>query len=222
MFEEQYEKWLVNQRKSRKGEALRKLNEDHTFSEKLFAEVIWWPVVGSFDCLHAEYEVTNYRDGAYYLDFALLRPPYRINWEVDDFSSHAKNLDRRGFNYERDRQNHLMLDGWQIYRLPLDAIKEHPRQCQQFVLQVMGKLYGGGYIDTPDLSLEQREIMRLALRLQRSFTPLEVCMAVGISNRFARTQLHKLSRIGLLEPVGGKQRVRSYRVTNQGRYLYLG
>lgn len=129
MFEEQYEQWLANQRKTRKGESLRKLNNGHAHSEKLFAEEIWWPVIGSFDHLHAEYEVTNFRDGTYYLDFALLRPPHRINWEVDDFSSHAKNLDRRGFNYERDRQNQLVLDGWQIFRFPLDAIKERPRQC---------------------------------------------------------------------------------------------
>lgn len=97
MFEEQYEQWLANQRKTRKGESLRKLNNGHAHSEKLFAEEIWWPVIGSFDFLQAEYEVTNFRDGTYYLDFALLRPPHRINWEVDDFSSHAKNLDRRGF-----------------------------------------------------------------------------------------------------------------------------
>lgn len=218
MFEEQYEQWLANQRKTRKGESLRKLNNGHAHSEKLFAEEIWWPVIGSFDHLHAEYEVTNFRDGTYYLDFALLRPPHRINWEVDDFSSHAKNLDRRGFNYERDRQNQLVLDGWQIFRFPLDAIKERPRQCQQFVLQVMGKLYGGGPLDDPALSLKQREIMRLAVRLQRPFTPKEVCAQLGIQRHHACNLLQELVEALFLIAISGTARIRTYSLGPKAKF----
>ncbi len=131
MFDEQYEQWLANQRKLRKGESLRKLNEDHGHSEKLFVQELWWPAIGNLDFLHAEHEVPNSRNSSYYLDFAYIRPPYKIDWEVDDFSSHAKNINGRGFDYDRERQNQLMLDQWQIYRFSLDAIKERPRQCQQ-------------------------------------------------------------------------------------------
>ncbi|WP_436242380.1 hypothetical protein [Paenibacillus sp. LjRoot56] len=103
----------------------RRLNEGHAHNEKLFVHDLWMPAVGSLDFLHAEYEVTNFRDGFYYLDFAYIRPPYLINWEVNDFSSHAKLVTRRSFEYERERQNQLMLDGWQIYRFPLDAIRTY-------------------------------------------------------------------------------------------------
>jgi hypothetical protein len=222
MLEELYESWLDDQRKTRKGEALRRLNEGHGHSEKLFAQSIWWPAIGHFDFLHAEYEVANFRDGSYFLDYAMVRPPHKVNWEIDDFSSHAKNMDRRGFDYERDRQNQLVLDGWKVFRFPLDKIKERPRQCQQFVMQVMGSLYGGNVGDMPTLSLKQREIMRLALRLQRPFTPLEVCIQLDIGNRHARDQLHQLVRMNLLEIAGGHKRARSYRVSIQGRTLYLG
>jgi hypothetical protein len=222
MLDDQYDQWLAGQRKTRKGEALRRLNEGHSYAEKLFAQEIWLPAIGSFDFLHAEYEVTNYRDGNYYLDHAYIRSPYIIDWEVDDFSSHAKNVNRRGFDYDRDRQNHLMLDGWQIYRFSLDAIKERPRQCQQFVLQVIGKLYGGGSGEASSLSLKQREIIRLALHLQRPFTPKEVCVQLGIGNRHARDLLHELVKDGYLEAAGGQARVRSYRITYLGRSLVLG
>jgi hypothetical protein len=222
MLDDRYEQWLADQRKARKGEALRRLNEGHGHSEKLFAQEVWWPAIGNFDFLHAEYEVANFRDGNYYLDHAYIRPPYIIDWEVDDFNSHGKNITRRGFDYDRNRQNHLMLDGWKIYRFSLDAIKERPRQCQQFVLQVMGSLYGGYTGDTPPLSLKQREIMRLALRLQRPFAPMEVCVQLGIGNRHTRDLLHDLVKIGLLEIAGGHSRARSYRVTSRGRTLYLG
>jgi very-short-patch-repair endonuclease len=222
MFEEEYQQWIAKQLKARSGEALRRLKEQHKHSEKLFAEEIWWPAIGNLNFLHAEYEVTNFRDGSYYLDYAFIQPPHRINWEVDDFSSHAKNMDRRGFNYERDRQNQLMLDGWNIYRFPLDVIKERPRQCQQFVLQVMGRLYGSGKVAESILSLKQKEIMRLAIRLQRTFTPTEVCICLGFGNRHTRDILHELVRLGLLEIAGGHERARSYRITNRGRTLYLG
>lgn len=109
MLDDRYEQWLADQRKARKGEALRRLNEGHGHSEKLFAQEVWWPAIGNFDFLHAEYEVANFRDGNYYLDHAYIRPPYIMDWEVDDFSSHGKNITRRGFDYDRDRQNHLML-----------------------------------------------------------------------------------------------------------------
>jgi hypothetical protein len=119
-------------------------------------------------------------------------------------------MDRRGFDYERDRQNNLVLDGWKVFRFPLDKIKERPRQCQQFVLQVMGSLYGGNTGDAPTLSLKQREIMRLALRLQRPFTPMEVCVQLGIHGQHARKLLQELVVMEMLVPNSGNFRVRTY------------
>ncbi|QJD84780.1 DNA-binding response regulator [Cohnella herbarum] len=222
MFEVQYEQWLANQRKSRKGEPLRKLTEDHGQSEKLFAQELWWPLFGNFDFLHAEFEVPHSRNSSYYLDYAYIRTPHLINWEIDDFSSHAKNITRRGFDYEKDRQNQLMLDGWQIYRFSLDAIKERPLQCRQLILQVLGKLYGGVYTETPELSVKQREIMRLAVRSQQPLNPTEVSLRLRISDRHARDLLHELVRMELLEGVSGSQRIRAYRATPRSRNLYLG
>ncbi|WP_027085862.1 hypothetical protein [Cohnella panacarvi] len=221
MFEEQYKAWLEGQRKWRTGESLRRLNDGHGVNERMFAETIWWPAIGSFEHLHAEHEVINFRGGCYYLDHAFILHPYLIDWEVDDFSSHAKNMNRREFEYERQRQNELVASGWQVYRIPLDAIKERPKQVQQFVLQVMGKLYGIGLRNQPALPLKQREIMRLASRLQRAFTPLEVSECVGISDRYARELLWELTRQGLLEAASGKSRIRSYRLTQRGSRIHL-
>ncbi|WP_239696724.1 DNA-binding response regulator [Paenibacillus oryzisoli] len=205
-----YESWLDRQKKNLTGEALRRLNEGHAHNEKLFAQDIWLPAVGSLDYLHAEYEVTNYRDGVFYLDFAYIRPPYFINWEVDDFSSHAKNMTRRSFEYERERQNQLMLDGWHIYRFPLDAIKEKPRRCQQLIQQVLGILYGGGMTTDLKLSLKQREILRFAIRLQRPFMPQEICDLLSIKGQHARKLLHELVQSKLLLPASGSDRIRTY------------
>ncbi|MFC5530336.1 DNA-binding response regulator [Cohnella yongneupensis] len=222
MFETRYEEWLEKQKGGLTGEALRRLVEGHAHNERLFLEEVWFPAIGSFDDLHAEYEVRSYMNGNFYLDFAYLRPPYCVNWEVDDFSSHAKNVTRRTHNYNCDRQNQLVLDGWTVFRLNLDAIRERPKQVQQFVLQVMGKLYGtqaGG--EQIALTLKQREILRLGHRLQRAFTPKEVCEQLGIRDRHARDLLHDMLAVGLLEAAGGHVRVRSYRLTSKAAYLYL-
>jgi hypothetical protein len=221
MFEEQYEAWLARQRKIRRGESLRRLNDGHGVNERLFAETIWWPAIGSFEHLHAEHEVINFRGGSYYLDHAFILHPYLVDWEVDDFSTHAKNMNRREFDYERQRQNELILSGWQVYRIPLDAIKERPMQVRQFVLQVMGKLYGIGLREQPVLPLKQREIIRLGSRLQRAFTPQEAAECLGVSDRYVRELLRELVQQGLLEPAGGNSRIRSYRLTQRGARLYL-
>lgn len=212
MFEKRYEEWLDKQRRGLTGEALRRLTEGHAHNEKLFAEEVWYPAIGNFDDLHAEHEVRSYKNGFFYLDFALLRPPYLIDWEIDDFSSHAKNVTRRTHDYNCDRQNQLVLDGWKVFRISLDAIRERPKQVQQFVLQAMGKLYGTSLPDNPRLSLKQREIMRLAFRLHRPFTPTEVCISLGIKQQHARGLLNVLVQLELLVAASGHARIRSYAI----------
>ncbi|MFD2327693.1 DNA-binding response regulator [Cohnella sp. GCM10020058] len=212
-FEKQYSSWLAEQAKKRSGEARRRLLEGHGESEKLFAKEIWWPLNKNFDFLHAEYEVSNYRDSSFYLDFAFVRPPYFIDWEIDDFAAHGKHVNRRTFEYERERQNQLLLDGWKVFRVPLDMIKERPRKCQQLVLQVMGKLYGDfGEEARSDLSLIKREIVRLAINYKRPFTPEDISTSLGISLQYARKMLHELVQEAWLAVASGSRRIRTYRL----------
>ncbi|TFE26925.1 DNA-binding response regulator [Cohnella luojiensis] len=224
MFEEAYGHWLASQRRGRKGESLRKLDEDHGHAEKLFLQEAWWPAVGNLDYLFAEHEVANYRNSSYYLDLAYIRSPYKLDLEIDDFSSHAKNVTRRGFEYEKERQNQLIDEDWKVYRFSLDTLKERPLHCQQSVLRTLGRLYGGKSTAQTDsrLPLKQREILRMSIRLERPITPIEVCVQLGIGNRLARMILHELVEKELLENGGGgSMRTRNYRITLKGRSMYL-
>lgn len=220
-FDESYAVWLESQRSVLAGEALRRLNEGHAHNEKLFLEEAWYPAVGSFEDLHAEYEVRSYKNGYYYLDFALLRPPHRVAWEIDDFSSHAKNVTRRSHEYNCERQNQLVLDGWTVFRVPLDAVRERPKQVQRFVLQAMGKLYGTGVLEQSDLKPKQREIIRFGQRVRRPFTPGEIARLLAASDRNARQWLQRMRQDGLLEAVGGAERIRSYRLSARAERLYF-
>lgn len=213
MFENQHALWMADQAKSRAWESRRRLLEGHGESEKLFAKNIWWPLSGNFDFLHAEFEVPSRRDGSFYLDFAYARPPHLIDWEIDDFATHGKHVNRRTFEYERDRQNQLTLDGWKVFRIPLDMIREHPRKCQQFVWQVMGRLYGDFQTsDRSELSLLKREIVRLAVGYKRPFTPEEISLPLGISLQYARKMLHELIDDAWLAVSSGSTRIRTYKL----------
>lgn len=138
-FENKHEQFIVDHMKSRRGESLRRLKKGHGYAEKLFLQNVWWPIVGQYEFLHPEYEISDFKDGKRYLDFAYLRPPFRINLEIDGYNSHAKNIDRWQFADQLIRQNHLMLDGWKVIRFAKDHIENQPRLCQQIIQQMMGR-----------------------------------------------------------------------------------
>ncbi|WP_199621560.1 hypothetical protein [Paenibacillus alkalitolerans] len=84
-FNAAYEKWLADHKSKSEGERLRRLEEGHGEPEKLFLENVWWPVVGSLDDLHPEYEVVDFKGGKRYLDFAYIRRYYKIALEILGF-----------------------------------------------------------------------------------------------------------------------------------------
>lgn len=220
-YKTHHEMWLKAHLKARSGERLRRLKEGHGHGEKLFLEQVWWPAVGHFDHLNPEYEVYDFRDGVRYLDFAYLRPPYRVNVEVDSFGSHSRD-DRRKLSDDLARQNHLVLDGWMVFRFSFDDVKDKPRQCQQTIQQILGKLYGGS-ADARSLDalpLKQREIARFAIRSGNAFTPEEVSMHLGISVRNALSVLYQMKAAGIIEAASGSARIRSYRLNQSAAYSY--
>ena len=93
-YEREYNAFLMRQKEGRSGESLRRLQEGHGYLEQLFLQTVWWPAAGSLDHLFAEYEISNFTHGFRFLDFAYLRPPYRLCFELDGFGTHAKDLNR--------------------------------------------------------------------------------------------------------------------------------
>ncbi|MEQ4484399.1 hypothetical protein [Cohnella silvisoli] len=137
-FNTAYEAFLEKHRKARKGERLRRLIEGHGFLEKLILENVWWPAIGHFDHLHPEYEVSDFRDGTRFLDYAFLPGVVRLNIEGDGLETHARKISLAGFDDDRIRQNHLILDGWKVLRFTHNRVKERPRLCQQMLFAVHG------------------------------------------------------------------------------------
>ncbi|TVY01911.1 DNA-binding response regulator [Paenibacillus cremeus] len=202
------------------GERARRLSEGLGHAEKRFLQEVWWPAVGHFDYLHPEFEVSDFKDGQRYLDFAYLRAPFKVCIEIDGYGPHLKDISRWKFADQLMRQNHLVIDGWFVIRFSYDDIAEKPRRCQQLVQQLLGRWFGDEVVPA-ELTFKAKEIVRLAVHKQTLITPADVCARLGVSDRYARTLLKGLVQQGILAPAAGTARVRSYRLTAAGQRFFL-
>lgn len=218
-FDREHARFLERQIEESVGERRRRLTEEKRYAETLFLRNVWWPMFGHFQHLHAEWEVPDMWKGCRYLDFAYLLPPLRIIIEIEGFGPHAKNADRRKFEDDHLRAAALTAEGWIVLRFSFDTVNERPDRIRQVLMLLIGKWTGGG--DTA-LALDELEknIVRLAVRLQRPVTPKEVSESSGVSMRTAGRRLHRLTDKGVFRPLGGASRVRSYELCAESEHLF--
>lgn len=209
----EHEQWLQQHLKSRKGEDKRRLIEGHGYAEKLFATQIWFPVVGHFEYLHPEYAVSDFGDKQRYLDFAYIRPPYRICFELDGFGPHVKDVSRRTFADGLMRQNYLVLDEWRVIRFSVDDLEKNQRKCQQMVMQVLGKWYAVEQGEA-QLTLTEKKALRHAIQMGVPIRASELAVRLQMTPSYVRKLLKRICAKGYIVPTGpaGRtvQRVRAY------------
>lgn len=210
-FEDEYQRFIDFHRRRRKGERLQRLKNGHGFAEKLFLENVWWPTFGHFEHLHPEYEINDYKDGYRYLDFAYLQGYFRMAIEIDGFGPHWRNITKWHFSDHCQRQNHLVIDGWNVIRLPYDDVNEHPRLCQQTIQQLMGR-WLSNTTSTNVATVLEREVIRFVTRSMKPITPRDICGFLRVGPDYAQRLLHELTRKEWLQPASGNVRIRSYRL----------
>jgi very-short-patch-repair endonuclease len=220
-FELEYEALINSHRGKRSGERMRRLLEGHGHAETFFLRQVWWTAIGHFRQLHPEYEVKDFQDGTRFIDFAYLRPPYRVAIEIDGFGPHARNIDRSRFGDNLMRQNQLVLDGWKVLRFSYDDITHKQRRCQQMILHFMGRWYGDEQPPSLSLAHREKEIVRLAASSTSPLKPRDVAEQLGIRVEHARRWLHSLHQKGIIRPASGEKRVRSYVWDAAGKNLFL-
>ncbi len=219
-FQQEYEQFITDHGQSRTGEAARRLREGHGHAEKLFLEHVWWPAFGHFKHLYPEFEVTDYKDGFRYLDYAYIRSGLMLAIELDGFGAHWRNISRWQFADHNRRQNDLIMDGWKVLRFAYDDIKDNPRYCQQKLQQFMGRWYGDEQ-RVLDADYKEKEIIRYALKAVRPVKPLEISSYMGVDVKTARKWLVQLVDKRWLLPASGSKRIRSYRLNVEGKPFIL-
>jgi hypothetical protein len=130
--------------------------------------------------------------------------------EIQGFGPHARDLDVRRFKDLCRRHCLLSLDGWMFLPVAYPSITDEPQQCQQLVLAFIGKFIAS---DVPSqLMCLEAETLRLARRLLRPLTPMELANHLRVSDRHARRILHKLVELQILEVASGQHRSRTYKL----------
>ena len=210
-FSEAYEAFMDSHLERRSGERLRRLRDGHGHAEKMFLNNVWWPTFHQFAYLHPEYEIHDYKDGYRYLDFAYIQPHFRVAIEIDGVGSHWRNISAWKFSDHCQRQNHLVIDGWYVIRFTYSQISEQPRLCQQTIQQLIGRWLNSA-ASKDQLTVFDREIIRLAVLSINPITPREVCFQLGIGPDYAHRLLRALVQKQWLQPARGVSRIRSYQL----------
>ncbi len=167
--------------------------------QRQFLRDVWWPAFGSFEELHPQYELRDAEGMPCRLDFAYLRPPFRMGVEVIGPSAQGAS-----------RTDRLSADLWIVLRFSIDDVKEDPVRCRRTLIGALDRLRREGASDG-SLTPSEKEVVRLAARSVRPTNPADVMRALQVSDKTARALLKSLVHKRLLRPVGAaRQRVRAY------------
>jgi hypothetical protein len=192
------------------GRRRERLEKGLGHGETEFLRTIWYPAVGHFDHLYPEWEVRDYTNGYRYIDLAYMPGDAKGAIEVQGYGSHARDIEHWRFKDLCIRHSHLALDGWVVMPFAYSSIIDAPKQCQQFILSLIGKFVT---MDIPaNLTWLESETIRYARRTLRPFSPSDLSAHLKISKRYSRTLLHRLVELKLLCVTSGQERMRTYKL----------
>jgi Protein of unknown function (DUF559). len=187
----------------RTGERRGRLERGHREAEKLFCERVWWPAVGNFDHLHAEYEVLDWRGIPYFCDFAWITSSVKLIIEIKGFGPHVRDMDRNKYCYELNRETFLTAMGFQVICFSYDDVAHRPELCITLLRMVLSR-YQTLTAFAALASSRDKDLIRLACRLGRPLRPIDVETHFKISHRTAVRLLQACRSRGWMSGVTGK------------------
>lgn len=212
-FEAKLNQWLcvqiASEGNSRRGELLQK---EIGHGTKEFLRTIWYPAVGNFNHLYAEWEVRDYGNRYRYLDLAYMPGGAKGCIEIQGYRSHARDIEAWRFRDLCKKQAYLVLDDWLFLPIAYLSISEEPEVLKQLVLSFVGKFVSMAENDA--LSWIETEALRYARGIIRSFRSEELASHLKRSDRQTRRVLEKLLELNHLIVHNGQQRYRTFQAVN--------
>jgi hypothetical protein len=208
-FEQAHKEFLDRHLSLRTGERKGRLLRGHRFAEKLLLQNVWWPLFGTLDDVHPEYEIYDWNRKSQFLDFAFLPTFGRFGLECDGFQTHVKDMDREKFSYSLNRDNFLTGMGWKMLHFSFDDVQNRPEVCRM-LLQLAISPYIIQHRSVRPARLAEKEVLRLAWKLGKPIRPKDVCNHLEVDFRTARKWLRTLVEKGWLEPIERGEDVRYY------------
>lgn len=199
-FEETHAAFIRYHLTRRSGERKGRLERGHQHGEQLFLQQIWWPLKGDLDDLHPEYEVLDWRGRSYFGDFAYLPGNLKFLLEIKGYGSHVRDMDRKRFCVELNRETFLQSMGFRIVSFAYDDIAHRPDLCIALLHMLLSR-YQPGKRMVDRTVFAENEVIRLAYFLARSIRPIDVANHFDINQRTAVRLLQTLCTKGWLRPV---------------------
>lgn len=209
-FNESHQQWLESHVRRRTGERKSRLQRGHAHAERLFLERVWWPLFGSFDHLHPEYEVMDWRGHPYFVDFAWIQGSIRIVIEIKGYGPHVQNMDRVRYRRELNRETFLLTLGYRVVSIAYDDLEQNPKIIL-FLLKTLFAPYMTSFAES-GYSFIEREILLLTIRFGKSIRPIDLVRELHLNKRTAVKYLKQLCEKGKLRPIasGESNRVTCY------------
>ncbi|MCK9861981.1 endonuclease domain-containing protein [Paenibacillus sp. ATY16] len=216
-YEEAHRRFIETHMEGRTGERKGRLSRGHNFAEKLFLQNVWWPLFGSFEHLHPEYEVYDWNRKSQFIDFAYLPPQGMFAIECDGFQSHVKDMDREKFSYSLNRDTFLTGMGWKMIHFSFDDVQNRPEICIMLLKHVLGTHMIRGRHNAGSLFIPsfERDILRLAFHTGGRVGPKNLSDYFRISFRTARKRLQSLAAKGMLKPIERGVQIRYYELNDR-------
>lgn len=196
--EEEFDQLLKKQIQSATGQRLEMLTKDKTGEKKLFCEVLR-PALPNLDDLVLEYEMVSIIGVRIYLDMFI--PRYFWAPECVGFVPHAQNITRDRFDFEQIRIQTMAINGIKYIPFSWDQLDRRPDQCRRVIYELLGRFSSSN--DTiSDLRVYEKEVIRLALFLNKPFGLREVSNCTGLKEGACRDLIRRLISKKIIKPFG--------------------
>ncbi|THF73998.1 hypothetical protein [Cohnella fermenti] len=212
-FEAAHGQFIQAHLEKRKGERRGRLERGHREAEKLFCKNVWWPLRGSFEGLHPEYEVFDWRGMSFFCDFAWITGQVKLVIEIKGFGPHVRDMDRKKYSNELNRETFLTAMGHIVISFSYDDVADRPELCRTLLRMVLSRFQTeAGEAEGKRASITEKEIVRLAHTLARAVRPIDVVRHLGVNQRSAVKYLNSLCERGLFSPIraSGSDRIMKY------------
>lgn len=210
-FDIAHEAFMKLHAERRTGERRGRLLRGNRHAETMFLRNVWWPLYNNFDQLHPEYEIIDWRGRPYYGDFAFLGGQLRLLIEIKGFGTHVHEMDRQGYSKELNRELYLQTLGYRVASFAYDDVERRPELCRNLLDSLLQRYRASEQPVSWD-QLAENEIIRLAMKTSRPFSPKQAAIHMQMNYRTVLRIVRSLCGKGWLRPVitGEGKRIRYY------------
>lgn len=210
MFEEQFERFVNEQKRSANTRRREMLEGDLTGTKKMF-ETALWPVFKTFDGFTLEYEMRGVNGVTMFIDAFL--EPLSLACESEGYVAHAEKISRDRFSFERNKIRTMALLGYIYYPFSWDELNKKPAFCQSSLYEFIGRHGASGQVE---LSAYENNVLRYVMLLPRPFRLEDVCFTLKKGYHVGRKVLKQLLEKNLIRPLyPNKQRYHEYVVVKE-------